>query len=244
MSVEIRSGRGRADIRLKSPPRNVIDFELMHRLSGALDEAADAPLLILSSALGHFSVGVDIKIHTPALASDMLKSFHEVLSKLYHHEGVTVCLLNGYALGGGMELALVCDFIFAKQDTVLGFPEIRLACFPPVASILLPRKIGGRASNYLYTGKLIDATAAEEIGVVEGVFSETPDELLEPIKQHSLTAMCLLKKVLRKTSGFEFDLELKKAEEIYLTELIRHPDVSEGVNAFLEKRAPLFTSEE
>jgi cyclohexa-1,5-dienecarbonyl-CoA hydratase len=240
MSVDVHFSQDKAEIRLNSVPSNIFDFELMEQLSAALDQTANASLLLISSSLEHFSLGVDVKIHTPELSEQMLKRFHEVIRKLYNHKGITVAILNGYALGGGMELALVCDFVFAHRDAVIGFPEIRLACFPPVASILLPRKIGAKASNYLYTGKLIHAIAAEEIGIIEGTFTDTPDDLLETIRLHSLSAMSLLKKVLRRTSGFDFAAELSKAEEIYLNELLGISDMSEGISAFIEKRSPRF----
>ena len=240
MSVELEFKQDWASIRLNHAPSNIVDFDLMDQLLEAFDQTANVPLLVITSALDHFSLGVDVKIHTPELSERMLKKFHAVIRKLYSHKGITVSVLNGYALGGGMELALVCDFIFAQRESVIGFPEIRLACFPPVASVLLPRKIGARASHYLYTGKLIHAIAAEEIGIIEGVFSETPDELLETIRLHSLSAMSVLKKVLRHTSGFNFDAELEKAEEVYLSELLGIPDMSEGISAFIEKRSPRF----
>jgi cyclohexa-1,5-dienecarbonyl-CoA hydratase len=240
MGVEVELKQDTAAIRLNSAPSNIFDFDLMDQLSEALDQTANVSLLVISSALEHFSFGVDVKIHTPELSEQMLKKFHDVIRKLYNHKGITVSILNGYALGGGMELALVCDFIFAQRDAVVGFPEIRLACFPPVASILLPRKIGAKASNYLYTGRLIHAVAAEEIGIIEGVFADNADELLETIRLHSLSAMSLLKKVLRRTSGFDFDADLSKAEEIYLNELLGISDMSEGISAFIEKRSPRF----
>lgn len=240
MGIELELAKDSAYIRLNSPPSNIFDFDLMDQLSGALDRAAGVPLVILSSSLEHFSLGVDVRIHTPELSEQMLQSFHTLIRKLYRHPAITVSLLNGYALGGGMELALVCDFVFAREDTVVGFPEIRLSCFPPVASVLLPRKIGGNATNYLYTGKLVHAVAAEEIGVLEGVYAETANEFLDTIRQHSLSSMSLLKKVLRRTTAFDFDAELKRAEEVYLNELLQLSDVSEGGRAFLEKRPPRF----
>ncbi len=238
IAIEVKGNE--AAVRLNSPPSNIFDFELMRQFSIALDQVSGASLLIISSSLDHFSLGVDIKIHTPELSPEMLTNFHAIIRKVYNHNGITVSLLKGYALGGGMELALACDFIFAHKESLLGFPEIQLACFPPVASLLLPRKIGGKASSYLYTGKLIDASMAEEIGVIEGVFSDTPDELVDTIRQHSLSSMSLLKKVLRRTSGFDFESGLEKAEEIYLQELVQTEDLPEGISAFLEKRPPRF----
>lgn len=229
-----------ANIYLNHPPSNILDFEMMERLSESLDRAAKSSILILSSSAENFSLGVDVKIHTPELSPTMLQKFHELIRKLYHFGGISIAVLNGYALGGGMELALVCNFIFARRGTKLGFPEIRLACFPPVAAVLLPRKIGGRAASLLFTGETLDASEAERIGVIEAVFENDPEELIERIKRNSFSATKLLKKTLRGTSGFDFDAELGRAEEIYLKELLSTGDMPEGVQAFLEKRSPRF----
>ena len=238
--VEVRRQGDVAGIVFDAPPSNIFDFTLLQDLSTALVEAADAPLWIFSSNLRDFSAGVDIKIHTREHSPDMLRHFHDAVRSIYHHDGITISRIHGNALGGGMELALACDFIFAHSSAKVGFPEIHLACFPPIASVLLPRKIGLKASKYLYTGEIIDAGTAEEIGLVESVFNETPEELIDTIRQHSLTSMRILKKVLRRTSGFDFDAELGKAEQIYLTELVHTEDMEEGISAFLQKRKPHF----
>jgi cyclohexa-1,5-dienecarbonyl-CoA hydratase len=239
-TIDIELREQIAHIRLSRPPSNIIDFEVMDLLSEAIDKAGASSILILSSAGENFSLGVDVKIHTPEFSPMMLEKFHKVIRKLYRFAGISIAVLNGYALGGGMELALVCDFIFAQNRAKLGFPEIRLACFPPVATILLPRKIGGRAAPLLYTGETLVATEAARIGLIEAVFDENPEELIENIKRNSFSGLRLLKRTLRRTSGFDFDAELLRAEEIYLRELLTTPDMAEGVQAFLEKRAPRF----
>src|SRR5262249_36229870 len=105
-----------ATLDLRNKPTNIIDFDLIAEFSRAIDEASNAKLLLLTTSLSHFSVGVDVKIHTPELAPRMLSDFHKVIRKLYHFPGVTACLIKGFALGGGLELALVCDFISADQE--------------------------------------------------------------------------------------------------------------------------------
>ncbi|MCI0603346.1 enoyl-CoA hydratase/isomerase family protein [bacterium] len=240
MAVEFELHEQTARIRLNSPPSNILDFEMMGQLSEALERAAKSPVLILSSASENFSLGVDVKIHTPELSPSMLQNFHEVIRKLYHYEGISIAVLNGYALGGGMELALVCDFIFARDDTKLGFSEIKLACFPPVAAVLLSRKIGAKASSLLLTGETLEASEAARIGVIEGVFDASPQKLIESVERNSFSAMMLLKKTLRCTSDFDFDAMLQRAEQIYLKDLLSTRDMAEGVQAFLEKRPPRF----
>src|SRR5262245_38358857 len=118
-------------VELSHPPLNIIDFEMMSELADALDEAASANSVILTTHLQHFSAGVDVKIHTPENVPEMLARFHNVIRKLYHFPGLTISAIRGNALGGGMELALCCDIILAEKNSTVGFPEITLACFPP-----------------------------------------------------------------------------------------------------------------
>lgn len=233
-----------AALDLRKEPSNIIDFDLIAQLSRAIDEASKAKLLLLTTSLPHFSVGVDVKIHTPELAPRMLMDFHKVIRKLYHFPGVTACLIKGFALGGGLELALVCDFICADHEARLGFPEIRLACFPPVAAVLLPKWIG-KQSNILLLGDTISAQRASEIGIVDEVIppehsAKWVQHFKDQIHSYSRDALLALKKALRQNAGFDFDKALQDCEKIYVKELLASPDAAEGVLAFLEKRSPVY----
>ena len=128
---------------------------MMSELSKALDEASSSSILILTTTLQHFSAGVDVKIHTPDQVPEMLERFHDVIRKLYHFKGMTICAIRGHALGGGMELALCCDVMLAEKNSSIGFPEITIACFPPAAAVLLPRS----AQWLLFSGESISACA-------------------------------------------------------------------------------------
>ena len=243
--LDIKTEENITQLILCSAPSNILGFELMLELSQALDQVQKSPFLILSSSVANFSMGVDIKIHTPELVPDMLKKFHAVIRKLYHYPGISLCVLNGYALGGGLELALPCDFLLAEQEAKLGFPEIRLACFPPVAAILLPRLVGRKANQMLLTGEIITAQQAQEFGLVDALFERsTRDhsvmEFTKKISVHSFDALRILKRVSLESSGFDFDLKLDRAEKFYTNDLLQSPDVAEGIEAFLEKRKPRF----
>jgi cyclohexa-1,5-dienecarbonyl-CoA hydratase len=227
-------------IQLAHPPLNIIGFEMMTELSQALDEAKDSEFVVIASSLPHFSTGVDIRIHTPENASEMLDRFHDVIRKLYHFHGTTLCAIRGYTLGGAMELALCCDIIVAEQTSRIGFPEITIACFPPVAAVLLPRLIGRRSNMLLLSGDPITAVKALEFGIVDRLYEED-DNLQKIIKQFtslSKDARRCLKTVLRKSLDFDFDRALSESEKVYKEELLKSPDVAEGVQAFLQKRKP------
>ncbi len=229
-----------AYLTLNHPPLNIIGFEMMSELSNALDEAKHSASLIISTSLPHFSTGVDIRIHTPEQVPQMLDRFHEVIRKLYHFRGLTLCAIRGYALGGAMELALCCDLIIADQTATVGFPEITIACFPPVAAVLLPKLIGRRANPLLLTGDSITALKAMDIGIVDYLIEDASalQKFVNQFTSLSKDAVRSLKSVLRNTSQFDFDAALDEAERIYKDELVNSPDVMEGVKAFLEKRKP------
>jgi cyclohexa-1,5-dienecarbonyl-CoA hydratase len=225
-------------IELSHPPLNIVDFEMMSELSDALDEASSASVLILSSNLQHFSAGVDVKIHTPDQVPEMLDRFHRVIRNLYHFPGMTICTIHGHALGGGMELGLCCDVILAETNSSIGFPEITIACFPPVAAVLLPRS----AQWLLFSGEPITAQRAYQLGIINQLYEDESElkEIIDRYKSHSADAVRSLKSAIRKTSDFDFDQALWEAERIFKEELLRSPDVLAGVKWFLEKRRPKF----
>ena len=234
-----------ARIAMRYSSANILDFALMQELSLAVDQADSCAFLVLSSSVKNFSLGVDIKIHTPPLIPEMLQKFHSLIRKLYHFPGITVCFVQGYALGGGLELALVNDFFFAEKNAVLGLPEIKLACFPPVAAVLLPAIAGRVATRLMFTGDTITGEEAQRHGIVDGVFeqagaSEFQSEFLKRTTSYSYDALTVLKRVLRKTSDLDFDRALQEAEKFYNEDLLLSPDVAEGIEAFLQKRSPKY----
>ena len=232
-------------IRLNHPPLNVLDIPLMREMSAALEELearADVSVIVFQGDDRAFSAGVDIKAHVPELVGEMLASFHSVIRAVVASRKVTVASVRGACLGGGAELALVCDMVYTARDASWGFPEIKLGCYPPVAVVALPALVGQkRAAELILTGRQISGDEAVAIGLanrsvlaeeLDSVVRETLDELcgLSPV------ALAHAKKALYCWDAIHFDKGLARAEKIYLEELVSTEDAREGIMAFLEKR--------
>ncbi|HEX8817468.1 MAG TPA: enoyl-CoA hydratase/isomerase family protein, partial [Terriglobales bacterium] len=126
-----------ARITLANPPLNVIDIPMMDELRAVLEGIESTPELvamIFSGAQKAFSVGVDVAAHTPDKVHQMLSKFHAVIRAVVGSQKVTMAVVHGHCLGGGAELAMMCDLVYTSELATWGFPEIKLGCYPPVAA--------------------------------------------------------------------------------------------------------------
>lgn len=158
----------------------------------------------------------------------------------------TIAQINGYALGGGCELALACDLRIAARSARLGQPEIKLGLLPGGGGTQrLPRLVGfGRAMRLVLTGELIDADEAERIGLVDRVVEDThlaeqTAELAHTLAGHSPLALRLAKDALRASLEQPLSAGLEFERELFVTAFASE-DKAEGMQAFLEKRRPEF----
>src|SRR5262245_27328057 len=161
-------------IRIDRPPLNVLDVPMNRALAAAVRsvrERRDVKVLVLAGEGDRaFSAGVEVADHAPERVREMLEAFHSVFHELRQLLPVTVAAVHGMALGGGLELASFCDVVVAEENAVLGFPEIKLGCVPPVALVCLPLLIGPqKAAEMILGGEPIDAREAERIGLVTRV---------------------------------------------------------------------------
>ena len=232
------------------PPLNVLDITLLRELDQALADCAadDAIAVVVLQGAGQraFSAGVDIKDHTIEKVPEMLEVMHGVIRRVLALPQVTLALVRGACLGGGLELASCCDFIVAAEDSVFATPEILVGCYPPVALARFARLIGyHRAAEMILTGRRFAAREAQAMGLIHrlGVGSEleaSVQSLIDELLGKSAAVLRLTVKGLREISLRGFNEDLKRAEEIYCNELLNTADVAEGVEAFLHKRPPLW----
>jgi cyclohexa-1,5-dienecarbonyl-CoA hydratase len=163
---------GVAFLRIDLPPVNVLSAANLESLAGAVARARDARVLVVTGGPRVFSAGVEIAEHVPEpeAIDRMLAAMRAAVSALIRTPAVTVAEVAGACLGGGAEIAAACDLVFAAEDARIGFPEIRLACFPPAGASLLPLKVGEpRAADWILSGRSVSGREAAAAGFVSRV---------------------------------------------------------------------------
>ncbi len=155
--------------------------------------------------------------------------------------------MKGAALGGGCELAMACDFVLASDRARFGQPEINLGVFPPVAAYQFSRQLAPRKGlELLLTGEPVDAAAAERLGLVNAVFPAAEfdaraSDWLSRLYKQSASSLRFAKRAFRIAQSADFDQRLADVERLYLEDLMKTHDANEGLNAFIEKRRPVWS---
>lgn len=245
--ITLNFGAPVARITLEHPPLNVIDIPMMEELNEVLAEIESRPeivAVIIAGSQKAFSVGVDVAAHTPDKVTEMLPKFHAVIRALVASKKVTIAAVHGHCLGGGAELAMVCDLVYTSELATWGFPEIRLGCYPPVAVTALAALVGQKhAAHLVLTGRNISGKEAASIGLANAVLAEVDlehavQETVQHLVKLSPAALAITKKASYAWDSIHFDKGLARAEKIYFEELMKTHDAREGIKAFLEKRPP------
>ena len=246
VDVTVPSGR----VTLINPPLNIIDLSIMRELQLALAEIesrTDISTILFQGDSRAFSAGVDVKAHLPEQVHEMLTSFHAVIRAIVASRKVTIAAVRGACLGGGAELAALCDMVYTARDASWGFPEIKLGCYPLVAAVVLATLIGQKAaSELILTGRQFSGDEAAAMGLAtRSVAAEELESVVErtlaELRQLSPVALAHAKKAIYAWDAIHFDKGLARAEKIYLDELISTADSHEGIIAFLDKRPPKWT---
>jgi cyclohexa-1,5-dienecarbonyl-CoA hydratase len=231
-------------ITLDDPPLHILDIAMLEELRDALSRiTSDRHALIIDAAPGKaFSAGASVQDHLGDRVATMLAVFHDCFRTLARLDLVTVAFVRGPALGGGCELACACDFILASDRATFGQPEINLGVFPPVAAYQLSRQVPPRSGlELLLTGDAIEAAKARDLGLVNAVFPDDEFETraadwMQRLYRQSASSIRFARKAFRIAQAPGFEESLARVERLYLEELVKTSDASEGLNAFLEKR--------
>ena len=163
---------------LDRPPLNILSIEMLAQLTAAMRDAIKhPPRLVVITGAGEraFCAGVDIRDHLDGREKEMLRAVYDncaAFEELRSQHIPTVALVKGHALGGGCELAALCDTVIAHEDATFGLPEISLGVFPPVAAVYFPSLIGQNATmRLMLAGETIPAKEALRLGLAHQVLS-------------------------------------------------------------------------
>jgi cyclohexa-1,5-dienecarbonyl-CoA hydratase len=239
-----------AFLTLNRPPLNILNLAMIRELAEKLEALAgrtSLKALVLAANGKAFCAGVDVADHLPGKVGPIIHEFGALFTRLRTFPVPTIAIVQGAALGGGTELAVACDLVLAGTSARFGQPEIKLGVFPPVAAALFPRLIGyQQAARLLFSGEAIAATEAVQLGLItfavadEEVMSRL-EQLLNQFRGLSAAALRLTKRALLYGTEQEMGQALPWIEDLYLTELMATADAGEGLQAFLEKRPPIWT---
>jgi enoyl-CoA hydratase len=233
---------------------NALNAALLGELSDALDKIAadeDIRVLILTgSGDKAFVAGADITelaTFNPLSAKNFVTFGQSVIDKLQKLPIIVIAAVNGFALGGGTEIAIACDFIYASENAKFGQPEINLGLIPGFGGTQrLPRLIGtNMAKELIFTGKMVSAAEGNQVGLVNKVVA--PEALLDEVMKVAKEIAAKGKVSLRAAkqavnNGINTDLATGLKIEIDAFALsYSSKDAQEGTSAFLEKRKPDFT---
>jgi len=246
-------GGGIAVLRISRPEAlNALNLEVLAALAEALEgERALGSLVVILTGAGDkaFVAGADIGLMQSfdrSEATQFARYGQRVLNMLTLFHGVTIAAVNGYALGGGMELSMACDLILLDEKARLGQPEVNLGVIPGFGGTQRLVRLAGaqRARELIFTGRTIKPEEAVRLGIglkvcPEGTVLEEAIEMARTIASKGPVAIRLAKRSC--ANGERFDLAIGLQEEADLFgECFETEDQSEGMSAFLDKRPAQF----
>jgi enoyl-CoA hydratase/carnithine racemase len=244
-----------AVITLDRPKVNALSAELIDDLAAAVGEAATPDIrCVIVTGAPHFAAGADITAFKAAMAAggsaaDIGIRLSAVCTLIEGLDKPVIAAVRGFALGGGLELAMSCDFRFFAEDARVGQPEIKLGIIPGAGGTQrLPRLVGlARARDLVYSGRMVEPDEALAIGLADRVVPV--DSLLDGAMAAAADwaggptrALGIAKRVMNRGLGLPLSDALA-VESAGFAEAFDTRDAVEGVDAFLEKREPRFTGE-
>ncbi|MEF8832329.1 MAG: enoyl-CoA hydratase-related protein [Candidatus Thermoplasmatota archaeon] len=249
--IEIEEDEEITVLKFDNPPMNAICKEMLEEMDDVLEKLKNDKIrtAILTGKGDSFIAGADIKEMKemePAEARCFSRKGQKLFNKLEKLSFPVIGAVNGYALGGGLELALSCDFLLASEKALFGQPEVGLGVIPGFGGTYnLAESIGSaKAKELIFTGKRIQADKAKEWGIVNRVVP--PEELMneardlaEEIVNNSPIAVAKAKKAINQGRKKSKEGALRTESDRF-EECFKFPDRTKGMEAFLENRDPDF----
>ncbi len=242
----------RLDLVLNNPPVNILTGAVMKELIAVLRESElDRTLhvVVIKGEGKAWSAGADVAEHLPGKFDEMLDVFGELCELIRTFSITTIAAVDGQCLGGGCEVAALCDFIIATDRAKFGQPEIKVGVIPPAACAHFARKFGlSNALEIILTGDVFDAAASYRMGLVTRLttvekFTEEIDQFSARFTGASGAVLRLARKAVFKGFRRVPKEAAKVVDQIYRVELMKTHDAVEGLNAFVEKRKAIWKDE-
>ncbi|WP_293765535.1 enoyl-CoA hydratase [uncultured Aquitalea sp.] len=246
-----------AIITINNPPANLWNPDSLRELAvivrGLHDDATVRSVVITGAGEAFFSAGADLKLFTTGdreTAAAFLDAFHDAFAAIRAYPGVTVAAINGYALGGGLECALMCDYMVAERGARLGLPEGKVGLIPSAGGTkTLADKVGRAwAKRIVLGGEIVTAEKAFEIGLVEEIVDSgfakiVAVSLANKVSAQGPEAVSAAHALIDGSAERTLEAHLQLEREAALA-LIGGDEQKEGVAAFLGKRAPKWADED
>jgi cyclohexa-1,5-dienecarbonyl-CoA hydratase len=246
-NLKFEKADGVARITLNRPKFNMMNIEMMNELNGLFEELLkddDLKCVTINAEGKHFCTGVEVADHKPDQVDDMIATFNRVFELSEQIEVPIIAVVQGFCLGGGMELAIACDIIVAGQGAQFGQPEIKVGFFPPYAAMRLPQLIGpAKAIEICTTGKFYSAEEARNFGMIahavdDGQLGESAEKIVKEIQGNSPLIIRLNKRAVKQHLGLSFKPALAGVSDLFLNTLMKTEDTLEGIASYEEKRKP------
>jgi enoyl-CoA hydratase len=243
-----------AIVTLSNPPMNVLHPQMVAELDDCFTALASDPAVVVAIITGQgeraFCAGFDIKefpnMMAPGGAEALATKLHQGLSKIAHLGKPTIAAINGFALGGGLEVAMACDLRIVAANAQLGQPEIKLGLFPGAGGTQrLPRLVGaGIAKELMYIGDPIDANEAHRIGLANRVVPagealDAARDMGRTIASRAGVALRYIQQAVNRGLNTTLEEGLQIEADLF-AKIFQTEDVREGVEAFINKRQPNF----
>lgn len=229
---------------------NALNQRMAEELADAIGKAQARALIITGAGERAFCAGADLKERKGMNKTQWQTqhaAFEKALHAILHCPTPIIAVVNGAAMGGGLELALACDFIYASKNATFGLPEATLGIMPGMGGVqTLARRVGvARAKELVFTGKTFSTNEALAWGVVNGLCDDVVTSAIEiatTIANNAPLAVAAVKRGMDEHAHLPLDVAMHN-DLVRYNDLLETHDRQEGINAFNEKRKPVFVGE-
>jgi len=245
--IEFAVEDGVARITLNRPPANVLSIDVMSDVAAAIDSIEyerEVKLLVIAAKGKYFSAGFELTDHLGDRGYMMVEGFRRIFEGLAKIDKPSLAVVGGAALGAGSLLAAACDMTLAGASSKFGHPEIKAGVFNTVPMAVLPRLVGRkRAVELVLSGSSVPASEAEKIGLItravpDDKLQSEAEVLVQRCREASGVALQCIRRAMVDGLDHPFADAVRRAEDVYLNQLMLSEDAKEGLQAVMEKRKP------